>query len=104
MVTLEDALRRLREGGKPGCLYFDPHVMQLETIQSKIESSELMKGRIIITSEVDLATMIKTKGKVQNRRFTVMRFAEDYETIESLSSFDTMDEAIAFAKLKGEGG
>lgn len=107
MVTLAKALKTLRESGKPSCMYFDPQVMELETFQSKIETSKLMKGRIIVTSEVDLTTMLLTKGMEQPRVYTVMQFAEDYTQIERISKpgeFRTLREALDYAKLKGEGG
>lgn len=104
MVTLEEALKRLLEGGKEGCMYFDPRVTELEMVQSKIETAKLLPGRIIITSEIDLdALMNGISGK---RRYTVIRFGEEYDTIEVISKpreFETLKQALAFAKLRERG-
>lgn len=94
MVTLEEALDILSKSGKPSSLYFDPRVMKLEIFQSKIESKELMKGRIIVTSEIDMTSM-------KRRVYTVMQFTEDYTQIERISKpgqFATLEEALDYAR------
>ena len=104
MITLNEALKRLRESGKPGCLYFDPQVMDMESFQSVIETKKLMKGRIIVTSEVDLMTLLETKGEVNQRCYTVMQFSEDYTECKRIcepGEFKTLREALDFAKQKG---